>query len=93
MPDTFIQKLKTTDEQIVAVIVHYAPDGEPERTNEELVKHLTDHLAENLRGMVDLLGLGKCVLHNKSFALKLELSPSGVVVEDFLKEHAKEETK
>ena len=43
--------------------------------------------------MVDLLGVGKCVLHNKSFALKLELSPSSVVVEDFLKEHAKEETK
>ena len=30
MPDT----LETTDEQIVAVIAHYAPDGEPERTNE-----------------------------------------------------------
>lgn len=80
--------LKETDEQIVAAIVHYAPDGEPERTNEELIRYLADHLAENLRGMVDLLGLGKCILHNKSFSLKLELSPSAVVVEDFLKEHS-----
>ena len=93
MPDTSIQKLETTDEQIVAVIAHYAPDGEPERTNEELVKYLADNLAEKLRVMVELFGVGKCVLHNKSFALKLELSPSSVVVEDFRKEHAKEETK
>lgn len=81
-----------TNEQIVTAIVHYAPDGEPERTNEELIRHLADHLAENLRGMVDLLGVGKCVLYNKSFTLKLELSPSSVVIEDFLKEqpHDKE---
>lgn len=77
--------LKETDEQIVAAIVHYAPDGEPERTNEELIRYLADHLAENLRGMVDLLGVGKCVLHNKSFTLKLEISPSSVVIEDSLR--------
>lgn len=74
------------NEPALAVACEYAPDGEPERTNEELIRHLTDSLVSYLSAMVDLCGVGKSVLYNKSFTLKLELSPSSVVIEDLLKE-------
>lgn len=86
MNDTPSIALKGTDKPVLSRICEYAPDGEPERTNEELLRHLADHLVSLLSAMVGLCGVGKCVLHNKSFSLKLELSPSSVVVEDFLKE-------
>lgn len=86
MNDTPSIALKGADEPVLSSICKYAPDGEPERTNEELLRHLADHLVSLLSAMVGLCGVGKCVLYNKSFSLKLELSPSSVVVEDFLKE-------
>ena len=79
-------EMAVTDEPAIAATCKYAPDGEPERTNEELIRYISDRLASNLSAMVDLCGVGKCVLHSKSFTLKLELSPSSVVIEDFLKE-------
>lgn len=88
MNDTPSIALTDTDEPVVAAAVKYAPDGEPERTNEELIRHLADHIATNLGILVEVSGVGKCVLHNKSFTLKLELSPSSVVIEDFLKEQS-----
>ena len=79
-------EMVVTDEPALAIACEYAPDGEPERTNAELIRHLADSLVSHLSAMVDLCGVGKCTLYNKSFTLKLELSPSAVVVEDFLKE-------
>lgn len=76
------------DEPALAVACKYAPDGEPERTNEELIRYLADSLVSYLSAMVNLCGVGKCVLHDKSFTLKLELSPSSVAIEDFLKEQS-----
>ena len=81
-------EMAVPDENFLAVACKYAPDGEPERTNEELIRHISDHLASNLSGMVARFGINKCVLYNKSFTLKLELSPSSVVIEDFLKEQS-----
>lgn len=83
MPDS-----KVAYEPAIAAACEYAPDGEPERTNEELIRYLADSLVSYLSAMVNLCGVGKCVLHNQSFTLKLELSPSSVVTEDFLKEQS-----
>lgn len=79
-------EMVVTDEPALAIACAYAPDGEPERTNEELIRHLANSLVSYLSAMVDLCGVGKCVLYNKTFTLKLELSPSAVAIEDFLKE-------
>ena len=79
-------EMVVTDEPALAIACEYAPDGEPERTNAELIRHLADSLVSHLSAMVDLCGVCKCSLYNKSFTLKLELSPSAVVIEDFLKE-------
>ena len=88
MNDTPSIALTGTDDPALVVACEYAPDGEPERTNEELIRHLADHLVSLLSAMVDMCGVGKCVLYNKSFSLKLELSNSSVVIEDFLKEQS-----
>ncbi len=88
MNDTPSIALTGTDEPALAIACNYAPDGEPERTNEELIRHLADRLVSYLSVMVDMCGVGKCVLYNKSFTLNLELSPPALVIEDFLKEQS-----
>ena len=84
--------LKEVYEPIIAVAAKYAPDGEPERTNADLIMHLACQLATNLGILVEVLGAGKCALHGKTFTLKLELSPDSVVTEDRFKD-LQEETK
>ena len=81
-------EMAVANKPALAAACKYAPDGEPERTNEELIRYLADSLVSYLSAMVNLCGVGKCVLHNQSFTLKLELSPSSVVTEDFLKEQS-----
>lgn len=80
-------KPTTPDEATcVAVRAEYAPDGEPELTNEELLASLGKHLTQMLSSVIAILGVGKCVLHNKTFTLELCLSPRNVVIEDFIKD-------
>ena len=73
--------------------VKYAPDGEPKRTNEELLAYLGEHLMQKLASVIAILGVGKCVLHNKTFTLELRLTPGNIVIEDFLKETQDKENK
>lgn len=70
----------------ITIQCRYAPDGEPERTNKELIDYIAKHLVQKLESAIRFLGVGKCVLHNKTFTLELRLFPFSVITEDFFKD-------